>query len=324
MNNPKVSVIIPIYNVEKYLQQAIESIACQTLKEIEIIAINDGSTDSSLDILTQIANKDNRIRIVSTTNNGLSVARNLGIYMALGEYVYFFDSDDLLEKDALEACYQKCQSEDLDFLFFDADCFRDSLEKDHTFDYYRTSKYDDKTFSGIEILKKQIETQGYRSSACLSFIKKEYLKKENLFFYPQIVHEDELFTFLLYLKAKRVGLLKRTFFHRRVRVNSIMTSSFDMRNAMGYITVCRELKSLYQQSALLYTEKILIKSKIQELINSIFYNIEQNSEIDFGITKEIITFEFKKMMTCKQRLMLKFPQIHKALSKTKRTINKKL
>lgn len=319
MSSIKVSVIIPIYNVEKYLQQAIESITCQTLKEIEIIAINDGSTDSSLDILTQIANKDNRIRIVSTTNNGLSVTRNLGLYMALGEYVYFFDSDDLLEKDALEACYQKCQSEDLDFLFFDADCFTDSLEKDHTFDYYRTSKYDDKTFSGIEILKKQLETQGYRSSACLSFIKKEYLKKENLFFYPQIVHEDELFTFLLYLKAKRVGLLKRTFFHRRVRVNSIMTSSFGMRNAMGYLTVCRELKKYSSQYQTNKRESDLYKKRIKFLIDNLYSTaIIKLPETETKLLKDILLKEFFSYISWKTFIKMNAPFIYNLYLKMKR------
>ena len=157
MESIKVSVIIPIYNVEKYLQQAIESITSQTLKEIEIIAINDGSTDSSLDILTEQAKKDNRIRVISTNNNGLSITRNLGMYMASGEYIYFFDSDDILEKDTLENCYLKCESQNLDFVFFDADCFTDSMEKDYTFNYQRTDKYEDKVYSGIEILRKQLE-----------------------------------------------------------------------------------------------------------------------------------------------------------------------
>ena len=319
MNNPsnnkaiKVSVIIPIYNVEKYLQQAIESIIHQTLKEIEIIAINDGSTDSSLEILTEQAHKDHRIQIVSTNNNGLSVARNLGLYMAKGEYIYFFDSDDILEKDTLEECYQKCQSQNLDFLFFDADCFTDTLEKDYTFDYQRTHKYEDKTFIGIEILKEQIETKGYRSSACLSFIKKEYLKKENLFFYPQTIHEDELFTFLLYLKAERVGLLKRTFFHRRVRRDSIMTSSFSMRNAMGYLTVCRELYKEHKKNVNAY-KRVLLLDQIRNLISQIYFRtITQLSNDDFKQIRNIIISEFWEILTIKMKIKFLYPTLYKLL-----------
>ena len=314
--NIQVSVIIPIYNVEKYLQQAIESITSQTLKEIEIIAINDGSTDSSLDILTEQAKKDNRIRVISTNNNGLSITRNLGMHMASGEYIYFFDSDDILEKDTLENCYLKCESQNLDFVFFDADCFTDSMEKDYTFNYQRTDKYEDKVYSGIEILRKQLEDNGYRSSACLSFIKKEYLKKENLFFYPQTLHEDELFTFLLYLKARRVSLLKKTFFHRRVRANSIMTSSFSIRNVMGYLTVCREL---YKESQIYNNkkkEKALLEKQIRTLISNIYFKATTNlpaKELD-QIRKTFI-HEFRQILDIKLKIKLLFPSLYHLLRK---------
>lgn len=318
MNNPKVSVVIPIYNVEKYLQQAIISITQQTLKEIEIIAVNDGSTDSSLTILTRLANADKRIKIISTINNGLSIARNLGIYMSSGEYIYFFDSDDILEKDTLEECYQKCQTQNLDFLFFDADCFTDTLEKDYTFDYQRTHKYEDKTFTGIEILKEQIETKGYRSSACLSFIKKEYLKKENLFFYPQTIHEDELFTFLLYLKAERVGLLKRTFFHRRVRRDSIMTSSFSMLNAMGYLTVCRELKKYSSQYQTNKRDSDLYKKRIKFLIDNLYSTaIIKLPETDTKLLKDILQTEFFSYISWKTFIKMNAPFIYNLYLKMK-------
>ena len=322
-NNIKVSVIIPVYNVEKYVEKSVLSILNQTLKNIEIIIINDGSTDSSLSILTELAKTDNRIRIISTQNNGLSIARNLGIHTATGEYIYFFDSDDIVEKDTLEKCYQKCQLQNLDFLFFDADCFTDTHEKSNISYYQRTYKYENKTYSGLEILDKQQKTNGYCSSACLSFIKREYLKTNNLFFYPQILHEDELFTFLLYLKAERVGLIPQTFFHRRIRENSIMTRSFGLRNAMGYITVCRELYKLQREYTTSAQEKRLISQKIVELIYSIIDKMKLNSAKDFEETKNIITFEFEKIMPWKQRFMLKWPHAFNTLSKFKQKIKHK-
>lgn len=316
----KVSVIIPVYNVEKYVEKSVLSILNQTLKNIEIIIINDGSTDFSLSILTELAKTDDRIRIISTQNNGLSIARNLGIYTAIGKYIYFFDSDDILENDTLEVCYQKCQSQNLDFLFFDADCFTDSSEKNYSFNYQRTHKYEDRVYSGIDILQKQIATNGYKSSACLSFIKRDYLKEKNLYFHPRIIHEDELFTFLLYLKAERVGLLKKTFFHRRVRENSIMTRTFGFRNAMGYITVCRELNKLQREYTINTKEKPLIRKRIEELLYSIINKMTLNSTEDFKEIKKIITFEFEKMMPWKLRFMLKWPHAYNTLSKVKQRI----
>ena len=97
MEQPKVSIIIPIYNTEAYLKATVDSILRQTLYEIEILLINDGSTDRSLRIMQDLAASDNRIILFSQENKGLSVTRNQGLAMAKGEYIYFMDSDDLLE-----------------------------------------------------------------------------------------------------------------------------------------------------------------------------------------------------------------------------------
>ena len=94
MNNPKISVIIPVYNVERYLSECLNSIINQTLKEIEIICVNDGSTDSSLSILKENASKDDRIKIIDKENEGQGYARKVGLDIATGEYILFCDSDD--------------------------------------------------------------------------------------------------------------------------------------------------------------------------------------------------------------------------------------
>ena len=103
MNNPKVSVIIPVYNTEAYVEQTLRSIMGQTLRDIELIVVNDGSTDGSLSVLERIATGDDRIRLYTQPNKGLSQTRNAGIARARGEFIYFMDSDDLLEPDALAA-----------------------------------------------------------------------------------------------------------------------------------------------------------------------------------------------------------------------------
>ena len=95
----------------------------QTLRDIELIVVNDGSTDGSLSVLERIATGDDRIRLYTQPNKGLSQTRNAGIARARGEFIYFMDSDDLLEPDALERCYERCQSDRLDFVFFDAESF---------------------------------------------------------------------------------------------------------------------------------------------------------------------------------------------------------
>lgn len=117
-NNVKLSIIIPIYNVEKYLPQCIESCVNQTLKDIEIILINDGSTDNSLDICKKYTKEDSRIKLISKENEGVSVARNQGINVAVGEYIQFVDADDWLEQDCCKLAYDMTQMHSADIVYF--------------------------------------------------------------------------------------------------------------------------------------------------------------------------------------------------------------
>ena len=116
---PKISIIIPCYNVEKYLDRCMESILSQTLSDIEIICINDGSTDNSLVFLNKYASSDNRFTIINKKNEGVGIARNAGLKLAQGEYIYFVDPDDWLQNSGvLLKIFEKAKSENLDMLIF--------------------------------------------------------------------------------------------------------------------------------------------------------------------------------------------------------------
>lgn len=247
MNNPKVSVVIPVYNTEAYVEQTLRSIMGQTLRDIELIVINDGSTDGSLSALERIATGDRRIRLYTQPNKGLSETRNAGIDRARGEFIYFMDSDDLLEPDALERCYERCQSDRLDFVFFDAESFGAAASDAAWFDYRRAKYFGTEVCDGTALLRRMLALHCYRASACLSFIRTAYLRGLGLRFYPGILHEDELFTPQLYLGASRAGGIERSFFKRRVHGNSIMGRGFSRRNLEGYTTVLRELNRFAAQ-----------------------------------------------------------------------------
>lgn len=202
--HPKVSVIIPIYNTCHYVQEALESICRQTLTELEIIAIDDGSTDSSRKVVEQVAATDMRIRVYSQANQGQSITRNNGMQYVQGKYVYFMDSDDRLEADTLETCYSACEAGQLDFVCFDADI----LNKDHPcarhFNYDRSACARPKqVYKGVELLQRQLSARVFSPSPCLNLISTSYLKTSGLNFYPRIIHEDQLFTSQLYLKAEK-------------------------------------------------------------------------------------------------------------------------
>ena len=117
-SKPKVSVILPIYNQEKYVSKALDSLNVQTLKDAEFICINDGSTDNTLSILNEYAQKDSRIKIINQKNQGTGRARNNGLKVAQGEYIAFLDPDDWMERDALESLYKKSKEQDCDMLIF--------------------------------------------------------------------------------------------------------------------------------------------------------------------------------------------------------------
>ena len=102
---PKISIILPVYNVEKYLKQCLDSIINQTFTDFECICVNDGSTDSSLKILQQYASKDNRFKIINQENKGLSESRNIGLSVAIGDYILFIDSDDFIDNNFCEVLY---------------------------------------------------------------------------------------------------------------------------------------------------------------------------------------------------------------------------
>ena len=320
MNSPKVSIIIPIYNTERYLENSLQSIRQQTLNDIEIIVVNDGSTDSSLDIMEKIASQDSRIQIITTKNNGISIARNIGLFKATGEYIYFFDSDDLLDLSTLETCYQKCQSQDLDFCFFDGLIFDNIHHKIyHPSFYLRSGNFDEtKIYSGKEILNTQIKEQGYRSQVCLNFIKRKFIEDINLTFYPRIIHEDELFTFLLYLKANRVGCINKPFFHRRIRNHSTMTLSYSMNNTIGYLTICREFTFYMDQYKKKDLEYKLLQYRLNFLAFLAYYLTKENlSYADTKMVSQTIIKEFKTFLNWIFLIKLKYPTIHQTISKLK-------
>ena len=151
------------------------------------------------------------------------------------------DSDDLLEPDALERCYERCQSDRLDFVFFDAESFGAAASDAAWFDYRRAKYFGTEVCDGTDLLRRMLALHCYRASACLSFIRTAYLRGLGLRFYPGILHEDELFTPQLYLGATRAGGIERSFFKRRIHGDSIMGRGFSRRNLEGYTTVLREL-----------------------------------------------------------------------------------
>jgi glycosyltransferase involved in cell wall biosynthesis len=269
MTGPLVSIIIPVYNVEQYLEECLDSILNQTYKNYEIIAINDGSTDNSAKILEKYKQKYEEIIVYHQENAGISVARNKGLKLAKGKYIYFLDSDDYIVSETIENLVKKMEKYNLDLIRFAAEPFMDEI-KYEKFDksLYDYSKFFDsgRIYEKNEFLKANIK--GFSPIVYLYIVKKELLINNNIYFKPGIIHEDELFSTLVYLHTNR-AMYDGNFYHkRRYRADSVMTSQIKVEKAKrsfdSYLTVIEEISKLlriYKENA----ERKFIKSRLYSI-----------------------------------------------------------
>ena len=239
----KVSVILPIYNVAPYLDETFQSIIDQSLPDIEIIAVNDGSTDNSEEIIRKWQQQDSRIVLYSQENRGQSAARNLALKHSTGQYIYMMDSDDKLkDSDALQTCYDYAERNKADFIFFDGESFSEEGVSRISRNTKRTHLVDeDKAYDGEYLLNLTLDTLTHNCVVWLLFIRKDYLDKIGLRFYEGIIHEDELYTTILALNSNHIFCLKRNLVGHRIRQASTMTTNFSKRNMNCYLTVADEL-----------------------------------------------------------------------------------
>ncbi|MCD8334987.1 MAG: glycosyltransferase, partial [Clostridiales bacterium] len=252
-NNIQVSVVIPVYNTAPWLDEALSSIANQTLREIEIICIDDGSTDESLEILERLAAQDSRFVLFSRPNAGLSCARNLGIAQARGKFLYFMDSDDWLEQDALEQSVAVMREKALDVLFFDWTNDYESEELAESFSRFqindtRSRAYDD-VCEGQTLLHRFCEENNYSGIVWRQILRTDFVRENALSFPPGLLYEDNPFTFAVLLKAKRTFHLRRTYYHYRVREGSITTKAILFYNVYSHYQCFLDMFQIYLEAA---------------------------------------------------------------------------
>lgn len=236
----KVTIIVPVYNVEKYLKECLESLIHQTLSDIEIICVNDGSTDNSRDILADYQRIDSRIRVINQRNAGLSAARNSGLDVAKGEYIYFCDSDDYLRLDAMEVCYSKAKNNNVEVLRFGYYAFEDGVEGTiRTLSCMNTPD----SITGIEML--DLVFQSYNPSIPILFIKRSYLEEHGYHFIEGIIHEDHSFFVEVLMTSSRTIHIDVPLYYRRIRSGSIMTTLKPLASARGMLTTLKHTSKTY-------------------------------------------------------------------------------
>lgn len=228
MHKPKISVVITVYNLEDYIDECISSVLNQSMKDIEVLCIDDASTDHSLEVLNRYADQDDRVRIFAQSESiGPSTARNIGYRESKGEYVYQIDGDDYIVDGALERMY-KCATENkLDLLTFSADAFADTKEiearvHDNLNLYKRIGMYNG-VMKGMELFAKCVHNGDFLGNLYCIFLNKQFFDSFNMYLVDGLYASADN-NFLFYLNAQRSMCIPDILYMRRFRANSIVTS----------------------------------------------------------------------------------------------------
>lgn len=248
-----VSIAIPVYNALPYLPELRESLETQTLSAKEIVLVDDGSTDGSLEYLQEWCAQSERCTLLEGDHGGPSEARNRALdYLAQQterpDYLVFLDSDDKLRTDALEVLTMQADAEDLDVLEFAAFAFFENttlqIRLGHYESYYLREVPIDGVLSGPAYAALLARNGLFLPSPCLHFVRTNLLLDNGIRFYPGIIHEDNLYTFMCLLHAQRVSYSPEPLYLRRIRENSIMSTPTSWKNALGYFRCAQEAVKL--------------------------------------------------------------------------------
>lgn len=285
--DPLVSVIVPVYNVDRYIEECLDSIVKQTYQELQIIVIDDGSTDESNQKVRPYLS-DSRFQLIEQANTGLSGARNTGLGASCGKYVLFVDSDDYLALKAIEELVDSLEKNHAELIRFNGRAFLDGLNepiKQNNYDFsHRLQegvKYTDDRFG--------VNRRTFASPVYLYMVKREVIEQNNLSFYEGILHEDELFTTQVFLTSRSMIYTNAFYYNRRYRENSIMTDQSQERLKQtfdSYLIIFKELEKLYLNEIYSKEQKKLIKRQML----SIYSGLKKNDLIEVLNEKKINNF----------------------------------
>lgn len=233
----KFSVIIPVYNMEKYLSECVESVLSQNFKDFEIILVDDGSTDSSKEICDQYSDKYSFVYTIHQKNQGLSEARNTGIRMAKGNYLLFLDSDDFIKKNGLEILNKIVNENDPDIIINNYYYFDEESNDTH---YNMWNVPNEWKCSG-EVLMACTPKNHIVLMGCCVVIKHKYLMKIKLDFYPGIKHEDELWIDQAIIQSEKIVFNQEPYYYYRIGRPGSITKEADPKKLFDKLFIIDEL-----------------------------------------------------------------------------------
>lgn len=304
MEKAKVSIVIPVYNAEKYIEKCLKSVINQTLKKIEIIIINDGSKDKSEEIIREIAKKDSRIKFITRENKGVGPTRNEGIELANGEYIIFIDSDDVIEPNMCEIMYNKAKKNDVDIVICNSNIIKNGkiLRKEERNEDIKVNISSVSNFLNTYYHNKLYENRVWDKMFRLSIIKENNIQFGDL---KKITGEDLFFGITILPYCKKVIFIKEKLYNYYIRENSIMQTynSQEVQKTIEFIKeiekfqTSKNIKNEYDSFLATYIYNLVVgssiatlrhkkKKKLKEDINYIVENETVNKYVSILNQKE--------------------------------------
>lgn len=293
-----VSIIIPVYNVEKYLCECLESVIGQTYRETEIICVDDGSTDNSIAIIEKYMIQDARIKkIAYEENKGVSYARNQGLKVAKGKYIYFLDSDDILIGNAIEDLVNAAEEYNTECIYFDSKLMMETEGIGSPNLQFDLPEYEKQVTSGTRLFQILMEHNVYTGSVCRQFWKIEYLKKYNLTFEEGFLGEDALFSIQAILHGNRMMLVNKQY-HIYRRHGGSMSTNVTPRKAVSLFRIYCRILQMWANGGFEKDVAIAIESRAEQLLLQVKRLYMRNKK-DIGLedfTDELEKHLFKEIL----------------------------
>ena len=284
-----ISVIIPCYNVGQYVEETLKSVLNQSFKNYEIICLNDGSTDGTLEMLNKYQSLYPYIQVFTGENHGVAYQRNTGVQCAQGKYIYYMDSDDLLKENCLETLYQYAEADNLDVamdscvaLFMQRatvseEELREMMHKTTTLSPQKALEYglideiitNDGIYDGRNLYIQMENAGDIKMSVGLQFTCRQFLLDNNIKFGMERYFEDNLYTVKVTLKAGKARCVRDNLYLRRVRANSTMTTSENKTRFESYLEVVRGLMQILEEEK----QDFVLQEAIYKRIRGTFMNV---------------------------------------------------
>ena len=317
---PLVSVVIPVYNVEKYLEECLNTIINQTYSNIEVIVVNDGSTDSSGVIAEKFLTIDSRLTVIHKVNGGLSDARNAGMSIATGKYITFIDSDDYVDYHFVETLTELAEK-------INADIVQSNNSRDPSRLGTGSKKYS--VMHGNEAFVKLMKYKTISPTAWAKLYKLSIFSNNDLKFPVGRLHEDTALLYKLIYHANKIIHLDRTLYYYRINNESIMCANYTERHYSSVVTYHAELDDFISSKSIPVSRRIIQKHKalrFLSILNKMALHDSDKSTAYMGIRNEYVKFSLRSrsVVSILGTIPAYFPAIFRTIRSTTPIVRKML